>query len=247
MAKKRQKKQKAGAPEWMVTYSDMVTLLLTFFVLLLSMASMDQIKFEKAAGSLRGAFGVFGGQDQQQISQPTIVEIAPIQDDLVQRTYTRIVTQMNRLRLDSSIELVKDRGAVILRINDAVLFEPGSDRLKETSHPVLRKVAGLIAPLPLQARIEGHTDNIPFLRSDMSNWELSVMRSIAVLRFFQENDLLPLERMSAVGYGDQHPIAPNDTPEGRAKNRRVEFVLESIGDYREQLPYLIDANEQLPF
>jgi chemotaxis protein MotB len=73
------------------------------------------------------------------------------------------------------------------------------------------------------------------------------MRSIAVLRFFQENELLPLDRMSAVGYGDQHPIAPNDTPENRAKNRRVEFVLESIGDYREQLPYLIDANEQLPF
>jgi chemotaxis protein MotB len=244
---RKQKKQKAGAPEWMVTYSDMVTLLLTFFVLLLSMASMDQVKFNKAAGSLRGAFGVFGGQDEQEISQPTIVEIAPIQDDLVQRTYTRIITQMNRLRLDKSIELVKDRGAVILRINDAILFEAGSDQLKEESYPVLRKVAGLIEPLPLQARIEGHTDNVPFARSDMSNWELSVMRSIAVLRFFQENNLLPLDRMSAVGYGDQHPIEPNDTPENRAKNRRVEFVLESIGDYREQLPYLIDANEQMPF
>jgi len=244
---KREKKRKAGAPEWMVTYSDMVTLLLTFFVLLLSMASMDQVKFDKASGSLKGAFGVFGGQDEQKISQPTIVEIAPIQDDLVQRTFTRIKTQINRLRLDRSIELVKDRGAVILRINDAVLFAPGSQRLKEEAYPVLRKVAGLIEPLPLQARIEGHTDNIPFVRSDMSNWELSVMRSIAVLRFFQEQSLLPLDRLSAVGYGDQHPIAPNDTPENRAINRRVEFVLESVGDYRAQLPYLIDANEQLPF
>lgn len=165
----------------------------------------------------------------------------------MQRTYTRIVAQINRLRLDRSIELVKDRGAVILRINDAILFEPGSEQLKEQSYPVLRKVAGLIEPLPLQARIEGHTDNVPFARSDMSNWELSVMRSIAVLRFFQENKLLPLDRLSAVGYGDQHPIVPNDSPENRTKNRRVEFVLESIGDYREQLPYLIDANEQLPF
>ncbi|MDY0212625.1 MAG: flagellar motor protein MotB [Desulfuromonadaceae bacterium] len=244
---KREKKRKAGAPEWMVTYSDMVTLLLTFFVLLLSMASMDQVKFDKAAGSLRGAFGVFGGQDEQKVTQATIVEIAPIQDDLVQRTYTRIRTQMNRMRLDRSIELVKDRGAVILRINDAVLFGPGSDRLKEEAYPVLRKVAGLIEPLPLQARIEGHTDSTPFVSSDMSNWELSVMRSIAVLRFFQQQNLLPLDRMSAVGYGDQHPIAPNDTSENRAINRRVEFVLENTGDYREQLPYLIDANEQLPF
>lgn len=244
---KREKKKKAGAPEWTVTYSDMVTLLLTFFVLLLSMASLDKIKFDKAAGSLRGAFGVFGGQDEQKISQATIVEIAPIQDDMVQRTYTRIKTQMNRMRLDRSIELVKDRGAVILRINEAILFAPGSDQLKEDAHPVLTKVAGLIEPLPLQARIEGHTDNIPFARSDTTNWELSVMRSIAVLRFFQQQNLLPLDRMSAVGYGDQHPIALNDTPENRAKNRRVEFVLESTGDYREQLPYLIDANEQLPF
>lgn len=211
------------------------------------MASMDQIKFNKAAGSLRGAFGVFGGMDQQQLSQPTIVEIAPIQDDLVQRTYNRIKTQMNRLRLDRSIKIVKDRGAVVLRINDAILFGPGSADLKAESHPVLRKVAGLIEPLPLQARIEGHTDNVPFGRSDMSNWELSVMRSIAVLRFMKEDGLLPIDRMSAVGYGDQHPIVPNDTPENRAKNRRVEFVLESLGDYREQLPYLIDANEQLPF
>lgn len=246
MAKKAKKKS-GGAPEWMVTYSDMVTLLLTFFVLLLSMANMDQIKFSQAAGSLKGAFGVFGGKDRKEISPPALVEIAPVHDDLVQRLYSRIMTQMNRLRLDPSIKLVKDRGAVILQINEAILFAPGSSVLKPEAQPVLEKVAGLIRPLPLSARIEGHTDDIPFSRSDMTNWDLSVARSIAVLKFFQENDLLPLDRMSAVGYGAEKPLAPNDTPENRAKNRRVEFVLESLGDYREQLPYLIDANEQLPF
>ena len=87
----------------MVTYSDLVTLLLTFFVLLLSMANMDDIKFSQAAGSLQGAFGVFGGMDRKEISAPAVVEITPIHDDMVQRIYTRIVTQMNRLRLDPSI------------------------------------------------------------------------------------------------------------------------------------------------
>ena len=72
-------------------------------------------------------------------------------------------------------------------------------------------------------------------------------RSVSVLKYFQKNDLLPLNRMSAVGYGAEKPLVPNDSPENRAKNRRVEFVLESLGDYREELPYLIDANEQLPF
>lgn len=246
MAKKAKKKS-GGAPEWMVTYSDMVTLLLTFFVLLLSMANMDQVKFSQAAGSLKGAFGVFGGKDRKEISPPSLVEIAPVHDDLVQRLYTRIMTQMNRLRLDPSIKLVKDRGAVILQINESILFQPGSAELKPAALPVLAKVAGLIRPLPLQARIEGHTDDIPFSRKDISNWDLSVGRSISVLKYFQSNDLFPLDRMSAVGYGAEKPLVPNDTPENRAKNRRVEFVLESLGDYREQLPYLIDANEQLPF
>ncbi len=244
---KKPKKQSGGAPEWMVTYSDMVTLLLTFFVLLLSMANMDQIKFSQAAGSLKGAFGVFGGKDRKEISPPSLVEIAPVHDDLVQRLYTRIMTQMNRLRMDPSIKVVKDRGAVILQINDAILFAPGSSTLKPGAFPVLAKVAELIRPLPLSARIEGHTDDIPFGRADMSNWDLSVARSVSVLKYFQKNDLLPLNRMSAVGYGAEKPLVPNDSPENRAKNRRVEFVLESLGDYREELPYLIDANEQLPF
>ena len=244
---KKPKKQPAGAPAWMITYSDLVTLLLTFFVLLLSMANMDQVKFSQAAGSLRGAFGVFGGKDQKEISPPTLVEIAPVHDDLVQRLYSRIMTQMNRLRLDPSIKLVKDRGAVILQINESILFSPGTSQLKPAAYPVLAKVAGLIRPLPLQLRVEGHTDDVPYSRSDMSNWDLSVARSVSVLKYFQTADLFPLDRMSAVGYGSEHPLVDNDTPENRAKNRRVEFVLESLGSYREQLPYLIDANEQLPF
>jgi len=236
-----------GAPEWMVTYSDLVTLLLTFFVLLLSMANMDQVKFSAAAGSLRGAFGVFGGKDEKEISPPSVVELSPVHDDLVQRLYSRIMTQMNRLRLDPSIKLVKDRGAVILRINESVLFSPGTAQLKPAALPVLAKVAGLVKPLPLQLRVEGHTDDVPFARKDMNNWDLSVARSVAVLKYFQQSELFPLERMSAVGYGSEHPLVPNDSPENRAKNRRVEFVLESLGSYREDLPYLIDANEQLPF
>ncbi len=245
--KKKPKKQPAGAPEWMITYSDLVTLLLTFFVLLLSMASMDQVKFSAAAGSLRGAFGVFGGKDQKEISPPSLIEMAPVQDDLVQRLYSRIMTQMQRLRLDPTIKLVKDRGAVILRVNESVLFPPGSAKLKPEALPVLAKVASLVRPLPLQLRVEGHTDDVPYAKSQMSNWDLSVARAVSVLKYFQKNKLFPLDRMSAVGYGAEHPLVPNDSPENRAKNRRVEFVLESLGSYRKQLPYLIDASEQLPF
>ncbi len=246
MAKKK-KSEPAGAPAWMVTFSDMVTLLLTFFVLMLSMARLDKMKFMDAAGSLRGAFGVLGSSDKAEVTKPKIVDVAPIFDDLVTRVYKRIQSHMQRLRIDRDIELVKDRGAVVLRVNSAILFEAGQTRVKKEAEPILRKVAELVRPLPMGLRIEGHTDNTISRRSGLSNWDISVQRAVNVLKFLASNKLMPLDRMSAVGYGSMHPVVDNDTPEHRAMNRRVEFVLESLGNYREELPYLIDATEQMPF
>ncbi len=244
---RKPKKQSPGAPSWMVTFSDMVTLLLTFFVLLLSMANMDKIKFKDAASSIRGAFGVMSGSNPTSVSPPSVVEFAPIEDDYMARLYQKIQATMSRLKLDREIELVKDRGAVILRVKDSILFAAGGAALKPEAHPVLAKVAELVRPLPLSLRIEGHSDDTPTGNGDFSNWDLSVARSIAVLKFLGKENLLPLDRMSSVGYGEQKPLVPNITAENRAMNRRVEFVLESVGSYRDELPYLIDARDQLPF
>jgi len=247
MGQKKQKEQAAGAPAWMVTFADMVTLLLTFFVLMLSMARMDKMKFMDAAGSLRGAFGVLGSANKTEVSKPRIAHVAPVYDDLVSRVYKRVQSQLNRLRIDREIELVKDRGAVVLRVNDTVLFASGSTAVKPDAHPTLRKIAQLIRPLPMGLRIEGHTDNIPSSRDASSNWDISVQRAMSVLKFFADQHLIPLDRLAAVGYGDQRPLVENDSPENRAKNRRVEFVLENLGNYQEELPYLMDARDQLPF
>lgn len=230
----------------MVTYSDLVTLLLTFFVLLLSMANMDKIKFRQVANSLRSAFGVMGQLDTINIS-PTIVETGVVKDDLIQRIYKRIKLQLNRLTINEDITLVKDRGAVILRVNDSILFGPGETALRPESHETLRKIAELVRPLPLQLRIQGHTDNSPVADPEVTNWDLSIFRAIAVLKFFEKEQLFPLDRMAAVGFGSQRPLGPNDTEENKALNRRVDFVLESSGAYTEELPYLIDAHDELPF
>ncbi len=246
-SKKKQKKQPAGAPQWMVTYSDLVTLLLTFFVLLLSMASLDQLKFNQAIVSLKNAFGVIGAIEQRRIAPPAVIEIPPVEDDLLQRVYNRIMTKFNRLRIDEDITLVKDRGAVVLRVNNSILFGPGEYEVKPEAHDVLKRVADLIRPLPLQLRIAGHSDSTPFTKKDTSNWDLSMMRSISVLKFFAHEKLYPVDRMSATAFGSQRPVAPNDSQVNRALNRRVDFILESIGGYSEELPYLIDARDQLPF
>lgn len=229
---------------WMVTFSDMVTLLLTFFVLMLSMASMDKVKFDQASDSLAGAFGVLGSSDKTEVSSPKVVSFSPVNDDFTAQVYRRLRTKLRELKLNKEVKLVKDRGAVVLRVDEAILFESNQTRLQPESDPILRKVAELVRPLPLNVKIEGHTDD----RGDeLANWDLSVARSIAVLRFMAANQLIPLTRMSATGYGSQKPLFPNASDRERALNRRVEFVLESQGDPNQDLPYLLDAKEQSPF
>ena len=228
----------------MVTYSDLVTLLLTFFVLLLSMANMDPIKFLKAANSMKTAFGIIGKIDSVDIA-PKVINIAPkIENDMAQRVYKRIQVQLNRLKLDKDITLALDRGAVVLRVDNTLLFASGRVDILPAAFPMLRHIADLVRPLPFHLRTEGHTDSTG---NEDVNWDLSMTRATAVLKFFAGENLYPLDRMAAVGYGSQRPIAPNDTPENRALNRRVEFILESMGNYYEKLPFLIDAREQLPF
>ncbi len=245
MAKKA-KKPMAGAPLWMVTFSDMMTLLLTFFVLLLSMATLDQVRFQQAAESLSGAFGVgvLESSTRTEVAPPQVMSRVPIDDDFNARVYQRLRTQLRELKLDRQIELVKDRGAVVLRVDEAILFDVGRSTLNPDADPVLRKVAELVRPLPLNVKIEGHTDDIG---DDMQNWELSVARAVSVLRFMVSDQLLPLARISATGYGSHRPLFPNLSDRERALNRRVEFVLESQGDPQQELPYLIDARDQAPF
>lgn len=243
MAKKA-KKPPAGAPMWIVTFSDMVTLLLTFFVLMLSMANMDNVKFNKAADSLAGAFGVMGSSRQTEVSPESVVSFSPVDDDFTSQVYRRLKSKLRELKLNKQIKLVKDRGAVVLRIDESVLFQSGQRLLNPAAEPILRKVAELVRPLPLNLKVEGHTDD----RGDeLANWDLSVARAVSVLRFLASNQLVSLARLSATGYGSQKPLFPNASDEERGFNRRVEFVLESQGSPEQALPYLIDARDQAPF
>jgi chemotaxis protein MotB len=230
------KKQKvrdcpAGAPAWMVTYSDLVTLLLTFFVLLLSMASLDPVRFTEASSSLKDAFGI--ARDPAHVDfaipvlpSPPISDFSPIQRQTTEKVYEKIKSQIDSLRLNDSVGVLKrDDESVVLRINDSVLFAPGQVKIAPQSYPVLRMVGDIIQPLPMDLRIEGHTDDSPQADSQLGSWDLSIERSISVLRFFTRSDLLPLDRMAAIGYGKQRPVRPNSDEASRALNRRVDFVL----------------------
>lgn len=222
-----------GLPMWMATYSDMVTLLLTFFVLLLSMANMDPTRFLQAKTSIKETLGsntpiVPVPYTVPILPSPPKTKFSPIPLQGASQYFKRIQSDLKLTKLDAQVEaLLKDNDSIILRINDSILFEEGKATLDPTSYPILRKITDIVKPLPMTMRIEGHTDSTPMAGGKMSNWDLSVVRAVAVMSFYQRGDHFPLDRMAAAGYGDTRPVVPNISKEDMAKNRRVDFILRS--------------------
>ena len=222
-----------GLPMWMATYADMVTLLLTFFVLLLSMANMNPTKFLMAKTSIQETLGSNIPTVPVPYTIPTLpsppkTKFSPIPQQGASQYFKRIQSDLKLTKLDAQVEaLLKDNDSIILRINDSILFEEGKATLDPTSYPILRKIADIVKPLPMTMRIEGHTDSTPMAGGKMSNWDLSVARAVAVMSFYQRGTHFPLDRMSASGYGETRPVAPNTSKESMAQNRRVDFILRS--------------------
>jgi len=224
-----------GLPAWMATFSDMVTLLLTFFVLLLSMANFDPIKMKSLSESLQAAFGVLE-------SYPT-VPIHPIIDLPKKRSdenkkkqslkdVEKVKEVVKSKNLEDAVKVeVTDKGMAIM-LRDPVGFASGSADLKEQGKDILRDIGDIIKETPdLKVRIEGHTDDVP-IRSNRfrSNWELSSARSLSVVELLASQTGIHPANMSAVGYGEYKPLAPNTSPENRSKNRRIQIFVDYIND-----------------
>lgn len=235
---KKEKKREGGggAPAWMVTYSDLVTLLLTFFVLLLSMANMDPVKFLEVSSSLRDAFGIHAkpivvDPRVQIIPTQPHTKFIPVQQEMTTKVYRKLKTQIDTQNLSQDIDVFKtDDNTIVLRIKESVLFEPGQTKVSPKSYPLLRHLADIIRPLPMRLRIEGHTDSTQSTL-ELNKWDTSVARSVSVMRFLKKGNHLPLDRLAAAGYGDSKPVATNKTEEGRAKNRRVDFILRAESSF----------------
>ena len=244
-----------GAPAWMATFSDMATLLLTFFVLLLSFANMDIQNFKSALGSVKEAFGVqTETKGDHEARASSLMEWS---DDppsaMVNTQESEANNEVQRLRqyieshgMKNQIEVMGTESGIVLRVKDVALFDTGSDELTKASEPVLALVEDLFEKSRAVLSIEGHTDNIPIARTRFpSNWELSAARAAAVLRHFIAHQL-DKARLSIAGYGELRPIAANDTDAGRNKNRRVEFVFKREAGYGGLLFDLGDETDEVP-
>lgn len=224
-----------GAPAWMATFSDLATLLLTFFVLLLSFAEMDITEFKVMLGSIKDAFGVqtvnpgpFHASSTSPIElmdRPTSLAM-PLND--MEATLMRPIRRyIDEHGLQDSVEVLASPRGIIVRLRDKVLFESGSDRVKLEGEEILDHIAALAGAFPQGLAIEGHTDDRPIHTGRFpSNWELSTARATAVLRHMQRGTPLPVRALQVVGFADTMPLGPNDSHENRARNRRVEFVFE---------------------
>jgi len=229
------KKQKGcdcepGLPGWMATFSDMMTLLLTFFVLLLSMASLDQQKIKEAIGSLQGSLGVLQGGTKTEVNIRELIpsfEIVEVsRRKLIERNFDEVRKWLTKLKMEEKVRADRTEQGILIHVNSQVLFQIGAAEVNPEAIAVLHEIAEVLRSNKAEVRIEGHTDNVPIHTERYpSNWELSTARAVKVLRYFVEKEKMDPLRFSAVGYGDTRPIASNETPEGRAKNRRVTLVL----------------------
>jgi chemotaxis protein MotB len=255
---------------WLITYSDLVTLLLTFFVLLFSMATIDVQKYTEIAESLRSAFHHISsgesfdsnkGKDIIQIieekssididnkqyntdpgmqeeenkkieedkkkEEERIIQAAEkIKAEKLKKVKTQIQDAIIKLELDEHVKVLEEEHMLILRIDSVILFDLGKADIKPSGKETLLKLGILFNELDSEILVQGHTDNLPIdTYLFPTNWELSTRRATNVVRFLIDNCSLEPSYLTATGNAEFKPIKPNNTPENRQKNRRIDIVI----------------------
>lgn len=265
MARKRKNKKQAdqaGAPAWMTTYSDLMSLLLTFFILLFSMSVVSEERFREVAESLRMAligsssdsildnsgdtvgdldFDEYGDLNEYEGVDPEEIagEETPVDPNYIPEQVLDLYDTVNLFLeeegLEADVTLSRDQEGVYIDIQEAIMFDPGLADLKDNGQETMSRLAGLFELFENEIIIEGYTDDIPTGGGRFeTNWELSVARSVTVLRYLYENHDIAPTRLSARGYGEYRPIVPNDSAANRTLNRRVNIVI--VHDDREEVP-----------
>jgi len=242
-AKKRGKK---GTPDWMVTYGDMTTLLLTFFILMFTTAEIEGKELRLILSAFKGSFGVYTGG--LTLAQGTLAELgqsveslpAKEKGDKLAKAMKKAVSLFKPEVKSKKVKITEDeRGIIISLVTDA-FFESGSPELTEEGRIIIDKIGRFLESSEFKdnmIRIEGHTDNTPVSAISKiydlypTNWELSSARSVKVVRILSEEYKIEGKNLEAVGYSEFHPVESNSIEEGRAYNRRIEIVIMRKKEY----------------
>jgi chemotaxis protein MotB len=230
---------------WLVSYADFITLLFGFFVVLYAFARADQKKQIQVSQAINSAFHSMGvlpvpardpatsttagadqaGEPANAVMSENMLTPAQVKDDL-DRLRRELTQNLSSQVANHSISLEMGRDGLVISLREAGFFDSGSAVPKSDALPTLRQIAEKLGSTPYDVRIEGHTDNVPIHNVEFdSNWELSSARATRIARLFLDMKAMSPDRLSAAGYAEYHPVATNDTPEGRAENRRVDLVV----------------------
>jgi len=269
MARRRKGKhggghEESGEERWLLTYADMITLLMIFFIVLYSMANTDLKKFAQVSLSIKKGFNiptenisVFSAGTGSLLDQgglsvgepsPLVIQSLPQQ----QQDYIQLSEALSKFAkeegLAKSISINNSPQGIVITLPAALLFEPGSATLQNKAKSVVAKIAEMLRPLPNTIRVEGNTDNTP-TNSPLypTNWELSTARAVSVVRYLIDHGHLAPKRLQAAGMGEYNPVVRNDTRSHRAINRRADIVvLYPASDQEASIPGLKLSNSLEP-
>ena len=245
MRRRRKPKEKANHERWLITYSDLITLLMIFFVVMYAMSKIDQVKFMTLQQSLSQALHQSSQVNLQNMGSTSLISAAnpsdqgsktsgvassqlskqQSSDPTLDNLYSQVKTYIQQHHLQANVSILNEQRAVQITLRDVVLFDTGQASLRPGAQQLLRGLVPFLQSLNNPIVIEGYTDNQPIDTPQFpSNWELSSARAIGVVRFFVGQGIAP-QRLSGVGYGQYHPVAPNNSPANRQLNRRVNIVI----------------------
>lgn len=232
----RQTASHGSSERWLITYADLITLLLVFFVIMYAFSQVDKAKYEELKKSLQTSMSVIplegAGKTEHVIGEggenDTVVPMPFVEPDQLALTQLeqKIEALAKEAGLDQEITARMEERGLVVSISNTAFFAEGEAELRPEVVPVLDRVAGVLQEDPHYLRIEGHTDDTPIRTWRFpSNWELSAVRATTLVRFLVERHDFPPTRLSAAGYGEYYPRVRNTTDANRALNRRVDIVV----------------------
>ena len=229
---------------WVISYADFVTMLLALFMVMFATSHMGATKIKDVNKSIQKVFtnqsAVQKIKETENIENTEKTNPEKQGESILENNGKTILdggdgildsqAVMEQIKKDidaeTSIKVIKSDRGIVIRLNDTMLFDPGSAIIKQDAMATLQKIAGSLEKFKNPIVIEGHTDSMP-IRNERypSNWELSTARATNIIKYLTDTYKFPPSRLSAVGYGEYMPIEQNTTPQGRAKNRRVDIIV----------------------
>lgn len=217
---------------WLLTYSDLITLLMIFFVIMYASSNLDATKYKAVSESFNVVFNGGGKTIVGNDSSPSISDTKPavnpaaMEQSKIQEIKNQVDTYLKKNGMKGTVSTNIDERGLVISLNDTLFFDTGKAEIKPESQKKIIEIGKMLNKINNYIRIEGHTDNIP-IKNDrfQSNWQLSCERAANVTMILIDKANIPPQKLSAVGYGEWRPIASNKEEQGKARNRRVDIVI----------------------